>query len=116
MLHFPPIRRGAFFNLRQRVSQGVEISSKLVPRAACPLLLADAGVRGGVDAGDEGGVLDLALVALRGEEGVVGQGALPMRLHGSEGVDLARYALHAEGARRGLLVWGRWAGSLFYQF
>jgi hypothetical protein len=27
-----------------------------------------------------------------------------VRLHRGEGVDLARYALHAEGARRGLLV------------
>lgn len=76
--------------LGQRIGQaieGVEGRRLLVAPAALEGLFGDTSGRGGCDAGDKGRVLDGALVALRGEEGVAGGGVFAKGLLGGERVD-----------------------------
>lgn len=86
--------------LGQRIGQaieGVERRWLLVAPAALEGLFGDARGRGGCDARDKGRVLDDALVALGGEEGVAGGGVFAKRLLGGEGVDGVCDAGVAEG-------------------
>ena len=103
VLHLARIVDGiGLLQLRQRVAQAPE-AGNLLPRSSGALGYSGRRVLvgGGAHAGQEGGVLDEALVALGGEE-VIGHGGVGAKeLGGKEGVDLAGDALVAEGAGGG---------------
>lgn len=95
--------------LGQGVGEAVEVGAQLLGRAAALGSLGDA--VGAGDAGDEGRVLDEALVSLRVEEVVADGGAWAVHLGGQEGVDLAGDAHVPHGAGGGFR--GRCDGGLY---